>query len=71
MSARSGRSRSPVSSPDGLIRGIAKGSQFIALGAQSIEFYANAGTAPFPLARADVVDIGLFAPFAEAGFEPG
>ena len=57
--------------PDGLLRGIVKGRQFIALGPSSTEFYDNAGTAPFPLSRSEVVDTGLFGPWAVAGFEDG
>lgn len=59
------------SKPDGLIRGIAKNGQFIALGPTSTEFYSNAGTQPFPLARAEVSDTGLFGRWAVAGFEDG
>lgn len=59
------------SKPDGLIRGIAKNGQYIALGPTSTEFYSNAGTQPFPLARAEVSDTGLFGRWAAAGFEDG
>lgn len=59
------------SKPDGLIRGITKNGQYIALGPTSTEFYSNAGTQPFPLARAEVSDTGLFGKWAVAGFEDG
>lgn len=59
------------SKPDGLIRGITKNGQYIALGPTSTEFYSNAGTQPFPLARAEVSDTGLFGRWAVAGFEDG
>lgn len=59
------------SHPDGVIRGIIKGGQYIALGQTSTEFYTNAGTQPFPLTRAEVVDTGLFGPWAVAGYEDG
>lgn len=59
------------SHPDGIVRGIVKSGQYVALGQASTEFYANADRSPFPLARAEVVDTGLFGPWAVAGFEPG
>lgn len=57
--------------PDGLLRGIVKGRQFIALGQASTEFYDNAGLIPFPLQRSEVVDVGLFGPWAVAGTDDG
>lgn len=57
--------------PDGAIRGIVKGSQFIALGPSSAEFYSDTGTIPFPFTRTEVVDTGLFGQWAVAGFEDG
>ncbi len=59
------------SHPDGVIRGITKNGQYIALGPTSTEFYSNASTQPFPLARAEVSDTGLFGRWAVAGFEDG
>lgn len=59
------------SHPDGVMRGIVKSGQYIALGSSSTEFYTNAATSPFPLARAEVVDTGLFGKWAVAGFEDG
>ncbi|MDR7037401.1 hypothetical protein J2X36_002148 [Methylobacterium sp. BE186] len=57
--------------PDGLLRGIVKGRQFIALGPTSTEFWDDVGSTPFPLARSEVVDTGLFGSHAVAGFEDG
>lgn len=57
--------------PDGIIRGVVKGRQFLAFGSNSVEFYSNVGTSPFPLARDEVVDVGLFGRWAIAGFEDG
>lgn len=59
------------SHPDGVLRGIAKDGQYIALGSASTEFWTNAKTDPFPLARAEVRDTGLFSRWAVAGFEAG
>jgi hypothetical protein len=57
--------------PDGLIRGTVSGRQFYAWGPSSLEIFDNAGTSPFPLARTTVVPVGLFGPWAIAGFEDG
>lgn len=57
--------------PDGLLRSVVKDRQFIAFGPGSTEFYSNAGTQPFPLARDEVRDVGLFGRWAVAGHESG
>lgn len=57
--------------PDGVARVITKAGQIAALGQGSVEFLSNAGTQPFPFARAEVSDTGLFGPWAVAGFEDG
>lgn len=58
--------------PDGLYRAIASGSDLILMGTASLEFYANAGNPTgFAFNRSVVVPIGLKAPYAVAGFEPG
>jgi hypothetical protein len=45
--------------PDGLLRGIVSGPLFYAMGQNSIEAYADAGTTPFPLSRQAVIPVGL------------
>jgi hypothetical protein len=57
--------------PDGLIRGTVSGRQFYAWGPSSLEIFDNAGTSPFPLARTTVIPVGLFGPWAIAGYEDG
>jgi hypothetical protein len=57
--------------PDGLLRGISYGSVFYAMGPNSIEAYTDAGTSPFPLTRAGVIQVGLLGRWAVAGFGSG
>ena len=57
--------------PDGLLRGTVSGSLFYAWGQTSCEVYQDAGTTPFPLARAHVIPVGLRGPWAIAGFGSG
>lgn len=60
------------SNPDGLLRGVARGAVFYAMGSATIEPWRNAGTSPFPLARyPTVIPVGLFGQWAVAGFEDG
>lgn len=59
------------SRPDGLLRGVAYGEQYFAFGEETIEVFQDAGTLPFPLARALVIPIGLLSQWAVAGFEDG
>jgi hypothetical protein len=55
----------------GLLRGTVWAQQFFAWGKKACTVYTDAGTAPFPLSRATVIQIGLAGPWAVAGFEPG
>jgi hypothetical protein len=57
--------------PDGLWRVIVKGPVAYAMGDKSIEPYTNAGTSPFPLARQEVIPVGLLSAWAVAGHEDG
>lgn len=57
--------------PDGLHRAIRVGREVLAMGDNSIEFYENVGATPFPLARTQVVPVGLIGPWAVAGYESG
>jgi hypothetical protein len=57
--------------PDGLLRGFGYGSVFYAMGPNSIECFTDAGTSPFPLARAGVIQVGLLSRWAVAGFGSG
>jgi hypothetical protein len=57
--------------PDGLLRGFGYGSIFYAMGPNSIECYTDAGTSPFPLVRAGVIQVGLLSRWAVAGFGSG
>lgn len=57
--------------PDGLLRGTVSGSLFYAWGQTSCEVYQDAGTTPFPLARAHVIPVGLRGAWAIAGFGSG
>jgi hypothetical protein len=57
--------------PDGLLRGVSYGSVFYAMGPNSIEAYTDAGTSPFPLTRSGVIQVGLFGPWAVAGYGSG
>ena len=55
------------SSPDGLMRGVVSAQLFYAMGSSSIEIYRDVGTSPFPLQRVQVLQVGLFGPWAIAG----
>jgi hypothetical protein len=57
--------------PDGLLRGIVSGPLFYAMGQNSIEAYADAGTTPFPLSRQAVIPVGLAGAWAVAGVGSG
>lgn len=59
------------SSPDGLLRGTVSGQLWYGWGSKSIEVWQDVGDTPFPLSRQTVIPIGLIAPNAVAGFEPG
>lgn len=57
---------------DGLLRGIAYGGLFYAMGQNSIEPYRNIGAMPFPLQRStSIIPVGILTTMAVAGFEPG
>lgn len=57
---------------DGLLRGIAYGGLFYAMGQSSIEPYRNIGAAPFPLQRStSIIPVGILTTMAVAGFETG
>lgn len=58
--------------PDGLYRPIALGSDLLAMGFSTIEFYANAANPTgFAFNRGPVLPVGLKGPNAVAGFESG
>jgi hypothetical protein len=57
--------------PDGLLRGIAYASMFLAMGNTTIEVYTDVGSTPFPLNRSTVIACGLIGPYAVAGHEDG
>ena len=60
------------SSPDGLVRGVAFGRDFLMMGTATIEFWGNTGNPTgFPLSRGPVIPVGLKAAHAVAGFEAG
>lgn len=59
------------SKPDGLLRGVAAGELSYFFGPESLEIWNNAGTLPFPLARASVVACGMIGPWAVAGDADG
>jgi hypothetical protein len=57
---------------DGLLRGIAYGGLFYAMGQSSIEPWRNIGASPFPLQRStSIIPVGILTTMAVAGFEPG
>jgi hypothetical protein len=62
---------STQANPDGLLRGTVHGPQYFAWGQASCEVYQNAGLSPFPLSRVHVIEVGLIAPQAIAGFGTG
>ena len=58
------------STPAGLLRGVVSGSIFYAMGRQSIEPWQNAGTSPFPLAKASTtIPVGLAGRWCVAGVQ--
>jgi hypothetical protein len=57
---------------DGLLRGIAYGGLFYAMGQSSIEPWRNIGAMPFPLQRStSIIPVGILTTMAVAGFELG
>lgn len=63
---------SAETSADPLVRDIARGSELLMMGENSIEFWTNtANPTGFPFSRGAVVQIGLLAKWAVAGMEPG
>jgi len=55
-----------------IIRGVVKDGVYIAFKANSMSFYRDVGTSPFPLARAtEPVDVGLYGKWAVAGNDAG
>jgi hypothetical protein len=65
------------SSPDGLLRSVPYGRDILLMGTASIEAFANAANATgFPFSRASTISvdggaIGLWGPYAVAGYEEG
>lgn len=57
--------------PDGLMRGVAKGTYYFAFGSDSCEVFSDAATTPFPLARTTVIPVGLYGQWALTGYEAG
>lgn len=58
------------SSPDGLVRGVSFGRDYLMMGASTIEFWGNTGNAVgFPFSRGSVIPVGLKTTLAVAGFE--
>lgn len=58
--------------PDGLLRGIAFGGIFYAMGQSTIEPYRNVGSQPFPLQRGtSIMPIGIRSTMSIAGHELG
>lgn len=56
----------------GIVRGVTKDGVYIAFKANSMSFYRDASTSPFPLARAtEPVDVGLYGKWALAGNDAG
>lgn len=63
---------SAETSADPLVRDIARGSELLMMGENSIEFWTNtANPTGFPFSRGAVIPIGLLAKWAVAGMEPG
>jgi len=54
----------------GLKRGVAFNGRFYAFGNVTTAVYTDAGTSPFPLARATVIQRGIAGPYCVTGFEP-
>lgn len=60
------------SSPDGLVRGISFGRDYLMMGSATVEFWGNTGNATgFPFSRGPVIPVGLKVATAVAGFETG
>jgi hypothetical protein len=60
------------SSPDGLVRGISFGRDYLMMGSATTEFWGNTGNPTgFPFSRGPVIPIGLKTKLAVAGFEIG
>lgn len=57
--------------PDGLLRVVAWGDRLLFFGNISTEVWTDAGTTPFPFARATVIPRGLAGPYCVSGFEDG
>lgn len=57
------------SKPDGLVRPVTWGGRVYFWGTQSCEIWTDQGLAPFPLARSDVIPLGLAGPYCVTGFE--
>lgn len=58
------------SSPDGLIRGVSFGRDYLMMGTATTEFWGNTGNATgFPFSRGPVIPVGLKVATAVAGFE--
>jgi len=56
----------------GILRGVVKDGVYVAFKANSMSFYRDVGTSPFPLARAtEAVDVGLWGKWCLAGNDAG
>lgn len=53
----------------GLYRGVTFGGRYYSFGKKATGIYTDAGTAPFPLAKADVIPIGIAGPYCVTGHE--
>lgn len=53
----------------GLIRGVTWGGRYYAFGVKATGIYTDAATAPFPLAKSDVIPLGIAGPYCVTGFE--
>lgn len=60
-----------LSSAGGIVRLAAKGQLLYAFKAGSCEVFQDQGLTPFPLVRAQTLDVGLIGPWAVAGNQPG
>lgn len=50
-----------AANPDGLLRGVMRGREYIPMGPRSMEFWTNTGAADFPFERSNSANIGLYA----------
>src|SRR3569833_1484604 len=58
--------------PDGLVRGVAYGRDYLMMGSATTEFWSDVGNPTgFPFSRATVIPFGLLASRAVAGHDPG